>query len=326
MKNAKRVYLALFIVLLWSVNSVAYQNTKTVKLLSTWKAHLAEVESAKAQEQEDWSKIQLKATKVAGSIYMIDMVEGGDGFAGGNIGVSIGSDGIVLVDDMFAPLAPKIFAVLKTLSDKPVRFVINTHVHGDHTSGNVAFGATATIIAHANTRQQLATQGADSKDKPVPAVALPVITVDERLTLHQNGEDIRLIHFPKAHSDTDVAVFFTQSNVVHLGDMYFSGMFPFIGRGGSIKGLIAAIEKVLNDIPANAKIIPGHGSLSNTVELRATLMMLKETSAIVEDGIKKKQSLKQMTEAKVFAKFDKWAHGYINADQFLEQMYKVLTR
>ncbi len=277
-------------------------------------------------EEEDWSKIELKTTKIAGNIYMIDMVEGSEGFVGGNIGVSIGADGIVLVDDMFAPLAPKILAALKTLSDKPVRFVINTHVHDDHTGGNAAFGASATLIAHANTRKQLATQGPDPDDKPAPAVALPAITIDDKLTLHQNGEDIRVLHFPNAHSDTDVVVFFKQSNVVHMGDIYFSGMFPFIGRGGSVKGLIACIEKVLSDIAPNAKVIPGHGPLASVADLRSTLAMLKETSAIVENGIKNRQTLKQMTDAKVLAKYDKWAHGYIDADKYLEQLYKVLTR
>jgi glyoxylase-like metal-dependent hydrolase (beta-lactamase superfamily II) len=196
---------------------------------------LLAVAPAFAEEQPpDWSKIQLKATKVAGSVYMIDMVEGSGGFAGGNVGVSVGSDGIVLVDAMFAPLAPKILAVLTTLSDKPVRFVINTHVHRDHTA------------------------------------ALPIITVNDRLTLHQNGEDIRVFHLPHAHSDTDVVVYFKQSNVVHMGDMFFSGMFSFIGRGGSVEGLIVSIQKVLSEIPASAKVIPGHGPLSNTAELRST--------------------------------------------------------
>jgi glyoxylase-like metal-dependent hydrolase (beta-lactamase superfamily II) len=282
---------------------------------------------AAALAAEDWARMQLKIAKVAGTVYMIDMVEGTGGFAGGNIGASVGADGIVLVDDMFAPLAPKIRAALKTVSDKPVRFVINSHVHGDHTGGNVAFGAFATIVAHVNTRQQLSVDGPDADEKAEPAHAWPVITLDDSLTLYQNGEDIRISHFPHAHSDTDVVVYFKQSNVVHMGDTYFAGMFPFIGRGGSIKGLIACIEKVLNDTPADARIIPGHGPLSNTTELRATLAMLKETSAIVENGIKNKQSLKQMTEAKVLAKYDKWAEdSYINTDQFLEQMYKVLTR
>lgn len=297
--------------------------------LWTWSLVLLIVAApAFAQEEEpDWGAIQLKATRVAGSVYMIDMVDGTGGFAGGNIGVSVGPDGIVLVDAMFAPLAPKIRGVLRTLSDKPVRFVINTHVHSDHTDGNAAFGAAATIIAHAKTRQELATRSPEQQEEEaVPAIALPIITVDDRLTLHQNGEDIRLFHLPNAHSDTDIVVFFKQSNVVSMGDVYFSGMFPFIGRGGTVKGLISGIEKVLSDIPADAKVIPGHGPLSSTADLRSTLAMLKETSAIVANGIRDNKTLEQMTREKVLAQYAKWAGGYINTDQYLDQLYKVLTR
>lgn len=282
---------------------------------------------ATAQQAPDWGKIQLKAAKVAGTIYMVDKLDDGtDSFAGGNVTVSVGPDGIILVDAMFAPLAPKLRAVLKPLSDKPVKFVVNTHVHGDHTNGNAAFGGTATIIAHANTRKQLSTQGPDPEDKPEPRVAWPVITVNDRLTLHQNGESVRILHLPNAHSDTDVVVFFEQSNVVSMGDIYFSGMFPFIGRGGTVAGLVAGIEKVLSEIPIDAKLIPGHGPLSTAADLRSTLAMLKETSAIVENGIKRNASLEQMTREKVLAKYDSWADGYINTDQYLEQLYKVLTR
>ncbi len=289
-------------------------------------ALLAVAAPAFAQEEVDWSQIQLKITKVAGTVYMIDKVEGAGGFAGGNVGVCVGADGIVLVDDQFAPLAPKIVTALKTLSDKPVRFVINTHVHGDHTGGNVIFGTTATIIAHINTRLQLLADRPEPRYKPTPATALPIITVNDMLTLHQNGEDIQVFHLPNGHTDTDVAVYFKQSNVVHMGDEFFSGMFPFIGDGGSVKGLLANFEKVLSLIPADSKIIPGHGPLSTPVELRATLAMLRETSAIVEDGIKKKKSLEQLTKEKVLAKYEKWAGGYLNADQYLEQLYKVLSR
>lgn len=287
---------------------------------------LALVASRPATAADDWEKIQLQLTKVAGTVYMIDMVEGSGGFAGGNVGVSIGADGIVLVDTMFAPLAPKVMAALRSVSDQPVRFVINTHVHGDHTDGNAAFGAGAIIVAHANTRLQLATDGPDPEDRAAPAIALPVITIGDELSLHQNGESIRVVHFPHAHSDTDAVVFFEQSKVVHMGDTYFAGMFPFIGRGGSIAGLVACIEKVLSDAPADAKVIPGHGPLSNLAELRATLAMLQETSAIVENGIKNKQSLQEMTAAKVLAKYDKWGGGYLSTDGWLEQLYAVLTR
>ena len=150
--------------------------------------------------------------------------------------------------------------------------------------------------------------------------------MDSTLTLHQNGEDIQVTHLPHSHSDTDLVVYFKQSNVVHMGDTFFSGMFPFIGRGGTVQGLIANLSKVLSDIPVDAKIIPGHGPLATTADLQATLAMLRETSVIVENGIKEKQSLQQMTAAKVLAKYDKWAGGYINTDRYLEQLYKVMTR
>lgn len=292
---------------------------RTIRFLCLSSLVLLAAAPAFAQEAMDWSKVEIKLTPVAGSVYILE----GEG---GNIGVSVGADGIVLVDDQFAPLAPKILAALKTLSDKPVRFVINTHVHGDHTGGNVVFGAISTIIAHTNTRLQLAADGPGPDDKPAPAVALPVITLDDRLTLHQNGEDIQVFHLPSGHSDTDVAVYFKQSNVLHMGDEYFSGMFPFIGAGGSVKGLIVNIEKVLRLIPADAKVIPGHGSLSNMVELRETLAMLKETTAIVEGAIAQSHTLEQMTKDKVLAKYEKWAGGYLNADQYLALAHKSLTR
>src|SRR5690348_16672380 len=166
--------------------------------------------AASAQEKMDFAKIQIKATKVAGQVYVIEDVT--TEFSGGNIGVSVGADGVVLIDDKFAPLAPKIEAALHTISDKPVRFVINTHFHGDHTDGNAAFGQKSTIIAHENTRKRLMT-GRGKEEPPAPAVALPVITFEDKLAVHLNGEDIRAIHFPSGHTDTDVVIFFTKSNV-----------------------------------------------------------------------------------------------------------------
>src|SRR5689334_7992569 len=217
--------------------------------------------AASAQEKMDFAKIQIKATKVAGQVYVIEDVT--PEFSGGNIGVSVGPDGIVLVDDKFAPLAPKIEAALKTISDKPVRFIVNTHYHGDHSDGNKAFGAKSTIIAHENTRKRM--MAMKDKDAP-PAVALPVITFEDKLSVHLNGEDIRAIHFPSGHTDTDVVIFFTKSNVVHMGDDFFNGIFPFIDTdgGGSVKGLIANLTKLLEQIPADAKIIPGHGKIATT--------------------------------------------------------------
>ena len=278
-----------------------------------------------AQEKMDFDKIQIKATKVAGQIYVIEDVT--KEFSGGNIGVSAGPDGIVLVDDKFAPLAPKIEAALKTISDKPVRFVINTHYHGDHTSGNPAFGAKSTIIAHENTRKRMAA-GRGTEEPPAPAVALPIITFEHRVSVHLNGEDIRAIHFPNGHTDTDVVIFFTKSNVVHMGDDFFNGIYPFIDSdgGGSAKGLIANIEKLLGEIPADAKIIPGHGKVATAKELREFLAMLKETTAIIEAGIKANKTADQLKKDKVLAKYERWAKGFFKSEEFIDLLYKDLKR
>jgi glyoxylase-like metal-dependent hydrolase (beta-lactamase superfamily II) len=271
----------------------------------------------------DFSKVEIKATKVAGNVYML---EG----AGGNIGVSVGEDGILIVDDQFAPLAPKIQAALKDISPKPVKFVLNTHWHGDHTGGNEQFGATAPIIAHENVRKRLALEspGADGKMKPpAPKGALPVITFDDRLTVHINGEDIRAIHFPKGHTDGDAVIFFTKSNVVHMGDDFFSGRFPFIDlkSGGSVKGLIANLDKVIPEIPAGAKIIPGHGPLSTIDDLKKFATMMKQTTALVEAGVKAGKSLEQLKKENVLGKFDSWSWEFIKTDRFTEILYNDLT-
>ncbi len=281
--------------------------------------------TASADDKQDFSKVEIKATKVAGQVYVIEDVT--KEFSGGNVGVSVGPDGILLIDDKFAPLAPKLEAALRTVSDKPVRFVINTHYHGDHTDGNAVWGQKSTVIAHDNTRKRMAA-GAGKDQPPAPAAALPVITFEDRLSVHFNGEDIRARHLPSGHTDTDVVVFFTRSNVVHMGDDFFNGIFPFIDvdGGGSVKGMIANVQKMLEEIPADARIIPGHGPIATTKELRAYLTMLQGTSAIVEAGIKAGKTADQLKKEKALAKFDSWTHGFFKADDFIDLLYKDLSR
>lgn len=286
---------------------------------------------------------KVKATHVGGSVHMVDAAEGVDEFVGGNVAVSVGPDGMFVVDTMVTAFAPELRALLGRLSDRPIRFVVNSHVHFDHTGGNAVFGAMAPIIAHRTTydrmsgaiRAKLATENAQTprpgalpEARPLPAglyPALPVISIDDRITLHMNGETIDVVHFPRSHSDTDVVVFFRDSNVVHMGDLYFAGIFPYIADGGSMGGLIRTIETVVEQVPPDAKIIPGHGPLSNVKELRETLAMLKETRSIVEEGIRQNRTLEEMKKAKVLRKFDRWAEPeYFGTDQYLEQIYKVL--
>src|SRR5262249_53014294 len=195
--------------------------------------------AALAVAQQDFDKVEIKATEVAGTVYML---EG----AGGNIGVSAGDDGLLIVDDQFAPLAPKIEAALKGIADKPLKFVLNTHWHGDHTGGNAAFGMKAPIIAQTNVRKRLLEGNAQRQIPPAPKEALPVVTFDEDVTIHFNGEDIHVVHYPHGHTDGDAIIYFPSSNVLHMGDDFFNGRFPFIdvSSGGSVKGLIANIEKV----------------------------------------------------------------------------------
>jgi len=195
-------------------------------------------------QHDDFSKVQIKVTKVSGGVYML---EG----AGGNIGASVGEDGIVVVDDQYAPLAERIQAALKGITDKPVRFVINTHYHEDHTGGNAFFQQQAPIIAQDNVRKRLENGGTAGnlssvkfEAKPQPKEALPIITFDHDVTVHLNGEDIRALHVPSGHTDGDSVIFFPKSNVVHMGDDFVTYGFPFIdlGGGGSVEGMISGLE------------------------------------------------------------------------------------
>lgn len=277
-----------------------------------------------ATAQTDFSKVQIKATKVAGNVYML---EG----AGGNIGVSVGDDGILIVDDQFAPLADKIRAALKGVADKKLRFILNTHWHGDHTGGNVAFGPEATIIAHDNVRKRLATEQKSEVFKSTtpasPKEALPVITFDQSLSVHFNGEDIRAIHYPKGHTDGDSVIFFSSSNVVHLGDDFFAGRFPFVDleSGGTVEGLTKNIGEIITKIPDGAKLIPGHGPISTIDDLKNYHRMLQQTSEVVRQKISAGKTLDQIKTEGLPAEWAPWGTGFIKTDRWLETIYKSLT-
>ncbi|MCU1305902.1 MAG: beta-lactamase-like protein [Acidobacteriaceae bacterium] len=286
-------------------------------------AFAASLVSVSFAQQDDYSKVEIKVQKVAGTVYMLVG-------AGGNIGASVGDDGIVLVDDQFAPLAPKIQAALKGITDKPVRFIINTHYHGDHTGGNAEFSKLGTIIAQENVRKRLI-EGSTTPlgtTPPAPKAALPIITFNDRASVHLNGEDIRAIHFPAGHTDGDSVIFFTQSNVIHMGDDFVTYGFPFVdvNNGGSVSGMIAGVEKVLAAAPPDAKYIPGHGPLSTADDVRKFVQMLKDTRGLVADAAKKGRTAAQMKEAKIMAKFeDQYGKGFLKSDDWIDTLYADVT-
>ncbi len=277
---------------------------------------------------DKFADVTVKVEKVGGNVYMLQG-------AGGNIGASVGDDGIVLVDDEFAPLAPKIKDALRGITDKPIRVVLNTHWHGDHTGGNAIFGAEAPIIAHENVRKRLASGspaikiGGKTIDPiaPAPHGALPVVTFDDKVYVHLNGEDIRALHFPSGHTDGDVVIFFTQSNVVHMGDDFVTYGFPFVdlASGGSVRGLAAAIDKVIPQLPPDVKVIPGHGNVSTIDDMKKLSAALKDCVKIVEAEVKKKKTLEQIQQAKVLAKYEDLGKGFVSADAFIETIFKELT-
>ena len=272
--------------------------------------------TATALAQRNFDNVEIKVIPVAKNIYML---EG----SGGNIGVSIGVDGNLIVDDQFAPLAEKIDAAVQKLNPGKLKFVLNTHHHGDHTGGNAAFGAKdATIIAQSNVRKRLSAEANSKKE------ALPVITFDQSASVHFNGEEIKLLHQGPGHTDGDSIIFFTGANVVHMGDQFFNGGFPFIdlNSGGSVDGYIATVSSVLEKVPADAKIIPGHGKLATVEDLKNFRAMLVETTDAVKKDIAAGKSLADLKAAGLPDKFKDYGNGFIKTDRWIETIYNSATK
>ena len=285
---------------------------------------------AAVAQQRDFSKVEIKVTPVAGRVYML---EG----AGGNIGASVGEDGILLVDDQFEPLAPKIRAAVQGIASGgggsgggKIKFVINTHWHGDHTGGNSVFGLEAPIIAQTNVRRRLSTEQSVRGEKvpPSPKQALPVITFDQAVSVHWNGEEIKVIHFPHGHTDGDSVVFFTGSKVVHMGDDFFAGQFPFVdlGTGGSVQGLIDDVAKALTLVPADAKVIPGHGPLSTRADLERFHAMLVASTDVVRRRMKAGESLEKIQAEGLPAELAPWGKGFVDTKTWILTIHDSLAR
>ena len=284
-------------------------------------AGLALVAVPAMAQDRDFSKVEMKVTPVSGNLYMM---EG----AGGNIGVSAGPDGILIVDDQFAPLADKIRAALKGINPGKLKFVLNTHFHGDHTGGNPDFGSEATIVAQENVRKRLASGSVirGEKTEPMAAAGLPVVTFADAVSVHFNGEEIKAIHFPHGHTDGDSVIFFTKSNVVHMGDDFFAGRFPFVDleSGGSVQGLTAGVAKVLSEIPANAKVIPGHGPLSTVEDLKRFHGMLVQTTALVHKKMDAGKTLAQIQADGLPAEWKDWGSGFIKTNDWIATIHESL--
>jgi cyclase len=272
-------------------------------------------------QQRDMSKVQIKATHVAGSVWMLQG-------AGGNIAVSVGDDGIVMVDDEFAPLVPKIKAALAKISQKPVRFLINTHWHFDHVGGNAAMADTAAILAHENVRKRMQA-GAKMMDMtiaPAKPRALPLVTYQHDVSIWLNGEPVRALHVTPGHTDGDTIVFFTRSDVVHMGDDFVTYGFPFVDldSGGSVRGMIAALDEVLPQIPPDAKIIPGHGPLSTVADVKKFRGTLDEIVALVARGLESGKTVEQMQKEKLLAPYASWNGEFVKADDFIATVARDL--
>ena len=284
--------------------------------------------SAAAPSQEDrFAGVEITTHDVAPGIYMLVGM-------GGNIGVSVGEDGVFMIDDQFAPLTDRITAAVAALTDQPIRFVINTHWHGDHTGGNENLGNQgALIVAHDNVYQRMSRDteiGAFNQIVPAaPKAALPVITFNDNVTFRLNGEEIRVVHYQHSHTDGDSVIHFVNANVIHTGDIWFNGSYPFIdtSSGGSTDGVISSIRTLIDLADDNTRIIPGHGPLSGRQGMQGYLEMLETVRDRMNKLIAEGNSLEEIIELKPNADYDDaMGKGFINPETFLQILYGDLKQ
>jgi glyoxylase-like metal-dependent hydrolase (beta-lactamase superfamily II) len=279
-----------------------------------------------AAAQQDFSKVEIQAHKLSDSVYMLIG-------AGGNMGLSVGED-VFLIDDQFAPLTERIEAAIRKLSPKPVKFVLNTHWHFDHTGGNENLGkAGALIVAHENVRKRMSVESfiefLGMRFKAEPRQALPVVTFTRDVTFHLNGDEIYVYHVPSAHTDGDAIVHFRKSDVFHMGDTFFNRLYPFIdsSSGGSVDGVISAADRVLQLAGERTRIIPGHGALAGRADLRAYRDMLATVSGRIREQLRAGRNLPEVIESRPSAEFDAvWGKGFLNPQRFVEMLYNNLQQ
>jgi cyclase len=277
--------------------------------------------------EPDFSKVEVVSEQVAPGVHVLRG-------RGGNIGVSAGEDGVFLVDDEYAPLTEKVKAALLAIDPRPVRFLLNTHWHYDHTGGNENLGkAGVVIVAQDNVRTRMSTdQLIEAFNEKVPASppkALPVITFADAVTFHLNGEEIHVFHVAPAHTDGDSVVHFQKADVIHTGDLFFNGFYPFIdlSSGGSVSGMIAAADRILALAGEKTRIIPGHGPTGSRADLVAFRDMLKAIRDRVAPLVKAGKTLAEVNAAQPTKEFDaKWGGGFLKPEQFVGMVYGSLKK
>jgi cyclase len=282
--------------------------------------------SLPAAAQQDFSKVEVKAEKLAEGVFMLTG-------SGGNIGVSAGPDGVFMIDSQYAPLTDKIKAAIAGISTQPVRFLLNTHWHGDHVGGNENLGKTGVVIvAQENVRKRMTAEQVikafNQTVPPSPAAALPLVTFVDAVSFHVNGDDVDAFHVPPAHTDGDAIVYFRKANVLHMGDTFFNGMYPFVdlSTGGSIAGMIGACGRGLSMGDASTKVIPGHGPSGNKADLKAFRDMLVASRDAVAPLVKAGKTLDEVKSAKPTAALDeKWGKGFMNPDAWVSIVYADLS-
>jgi cyclase len=288
-------------------------------------ASLVAVSTLPAIAQEDFSAVQIQSEKVAEGIYMLTG-------QGGNLGLSVGEDGAYLIDDQYAPLTGKILAAIRELTPDPVRFVVNTHYHGDHTGGNENLGETgALLVAHENVRRRMAAgtfmKAFNRQVEPAPEGALPVVTFTDAVSFHWNGEEIRVFFVGPAHTDGDSIIHFVKADVFHMGDTLFNGMYPFIdvSAGGRIDGMIAAADRVLKVASEKTRLIPGHGPVASRADLEAFRDMLAKVRDRLAKLMGEGKTAEEVIAAKPTADLDeKWGGGFMKPDAWVGLVYESM--